>query len=142
MAKNKKRAYEGEVVGSSLSPPLKRQKIGAASYLAAVTDCTTQQPRQRLHNSEYKNARLQERQQEEENGQRLHALSGLVREGICQYGPSWNGRTTDIDIIDNLGYTYHRCCNCNTICNLHVKLPGKTRHTCTCIIYIYLIVHM
>ena len=102
MAKNKKRAYEGEAVGSSLSPPLKRQKIGAASYLAAVTDCTAQQPRQRLHFSEYKNARLQERQQEEENGQRLHALSGPVREGICQYGPSWNGRTTDIDIIDNL----------------------------------------
>ena len=87
---------------SSLSPPLKRQKIGAASYLAAVTDCTAQRPRQRLQFSEYKNARLQERQQEEENGQRLHALSGPVREGICQYGPSWNGRTTDIDIIDNL----------------------------------------
>ena len=98
---NKKRANEGEAVGSSLSPPLKRRKIGAASYLAAVSDCTTQ-PQQRLHFSEYKNAGLQERQQEEENGQRLHALSGPVREGICQYGPSWNGRTTDIDIIDNL----------------------------------------
>ena len=37
-----------------------------------------------------------------EDNQRLRALNGSMREGMIRYGTSWNGKTTDIDIIDNL----------------------------------------
>jgi hypothetical protein len=69
---------------------------------------------QRLQSSEDEVARLQERLQlqEEETNQRLqlqeeqiqqlHALNGSMKEGFRRYGPSWNGKTTDDDIIDNL----------------------------------------
>jgi hypothetical protein len=97
--------------GNSSSPPLKRQKIGAASSSTAVyiddTAARIRQLEQRLQSSEDKNARLEERlqQQEEEiqrqkedNNQRLIAM----RKGMIRHGPSWNGKTTDVDIIDNL----------------------------------------
>jgi hypothetical protein len=113
MAKNKKRANEGDGASSSSSPPLKRQKIGAASSSTAVSDGTAAQIlqlQQRLQSAEDEVARLQERllQQEEESNQRLqlqeeenqrlHALN----EGMQRYGLLFNGKTTDIDIIDNL----------------------------------------
>jgi hypothetical protein len=129
MAKNKKRANEGEGASSSSSPPLKRQKTGAASSstVVSVDEMAAQilLLKQRLQSSEDENARLQERlqQQEEENNQRLqlqeeennqrlqlqeeevqrlHALNVSMRKGTRQYGSSFNGKTTDIDIIDNL----------------------------------------
>jgi hypothetical protein len=64
---------------------------------------------QRLQSSENKVARLEERLQlqEEENNQRLQVqeeenqrLTAVI--GNMRCGPSWNGKTTDIDIIDNL----------------------------------------
>jgi hypothetical protein len=129
MAKNKKRANEGEGASSSSSPPLKRQKIGAASSSTAVSidemAARNLLLEQRLQSSEDEVARLQERlqQQEEENNQRLHqqeeennqrlqlqedenqrlhALNVSMRQGTRRYGSSFNGKTTDIDIIDNL----------------------------------------
>jgi hypothetical protein len=124
MAKNKKRANEGEGAGSASPPPLKRQKIAAASSSTAVSDNTAAQIlqlQQRLQSAEDEVARLQERLQlqeeennqrlqlqeeennqrlqlQEEENQRLHALN----EGMQRYGLSFNGKTTDIDIIDNL----------------------------------------
>ena len=76
MAKNKKRANDGEGASCSSSPPLKRQKIGAVSSSTAVSDelaARIRQLEQRLQSSEDEVARLQERlqQQEEENNQRL-----------------------------------------------------------------------
>jgi hypothetical protein len=128
MAKNKKlkRANEGEGASSSSSPPLKRQKIGAASSSTAVvsnvgTAARIRQLEQRLQSAEDENARLQERlqQQEKENNQRLQLQDEEIqrlqlqeeentqrllamRKGVTRYGPSFNGKTTDIDIIDNL----------------------------------------
>jgi len=95
---DKKRTNEGDA-----SPPSpKRQKIGATSSSSAVSSSTAQilQLQQRLQSAEDEVARLQERlqQQEEESNQRLLAM----REGMIRYGPSWNGKTTDLDIIDNL----------------------------------------
>ena len=95
---DKKRTNEGDA-----SPPSpKRQKIGATSSSSAVSSSTAQilQLQQRLQSAEDEVARLQERlqQQEEESNQRLLAM----REGMIRYGPSFNGKTTDVDIIDNL----------------------------------------
>jgi hypothetical protein len=103
---------------SSSSPPAKRQKIGVASSSTAVSinEMAAQilQFQQRLQSSEDEVARLQERLQlqEEETNQRLqlqeeqiqqlHALNGSMKEGFRRYGPSWNGKTTEDDIIDNL----------------------------------------
>jgi hypothetical protein len=55
---------------------------------------------QRLQSSAVEVARLEERvqQQEEENDQRLLAM----REGMIRYGLFFNGKTTDVTIIDNL----------------------------------------
>jgi hypothetical protein len=126
MDKNKKRTNEGEGgASSSSSPPLKRQKIGAASFSTAVSvdemAARNLLLEQRLQSSEDENARLQERlqQQEEENNQRLQSVEEenqrlqlqveennqrllAMREGMTRYGPLFNGKTTDIDIIDNL----------------------------------------
>ena len=115
MAQNKKRANEGEGAGSSSSPPLKRQKIAAASSSSAVsvddTAARILQLEQRLQSAEDENARLEERmqQQEEENNQRLQQQEEVnnqrllvMREGVIRYGSSFNGKTIDIDIIDNL----------------------------------------
>jgi hypothetical protein len=122
MAKNKKRANEGEGASGSSSPPLKRQRIGAASSSTAVSDdlvARVRQLEQRLQSSEDENARLQERlqqqeeeiqRQEEESNQRLQLQEEEIQrlrqfeESIQKerYGPSWSGKTTDIDIIDNL----------------------------------------
>jgi hypothetical protein len=126
MAKNKKRANEGDGASSSSSPPLKRQKIGVASSSTAVSNdemaAQILQLQQRLQSSEDEVARLKERlqQQEEENNQRLQQQEEennqrsqlqedettqrliAMREGVTRYGPSFNGKTTDIDIIDNL----------------------------------------
>jgi hypothetical protein len=103
---NKKRVNEGEGAGSSSSPPLKRQKIGVASSSTAVSDGTAariRQLEQRLQSAEDKNARLEERLQlQEEENQRLHALNVSMRQGTRRYGSSFNGKTTDTDIIDNL----------------------------------------
>jgi hypothetical protein len=106
----KKRTNEG---GAS-PPPLKRQKIGAASSSSAVSTPAAQFLQQRLQSAEVEVAILEERlqsaevevaileerlqQQEAENIQRLLAM----REGVLRCGQSWNGKTTDIDIIDNL----------------------------------------
>ena len=123
MAKNKKRANESEGAGSASPPLLKRQKIGAASASISVSNdemaAQILQLKQRLQSSEDENARLQERlqQQEEANNQRLqlqeeevvqplqeevqtlrHFQEAVLKE---RYGPSWNGKTTDVDIIDN-----------------------------------------
>ena len=111
MAKNKKRTNEGEGASSASPPPLKRQKIGAASSSTAVSvdEMAAQilQLQQRLQSAEGEVARLQERlhqqeeenqRQEEENNQRLL----VMREGMIRYGLPFNGKTTDIDIIDNL----------------------------------------
>ena len=123
MAKNKKRANDGEGASSSSSPPLKRQRIAAASSSSAVSidemAARILQLEQRLQSAEDEVARLQERlQQQEEQVQRLQLLEEEVvqplqeevqrlrpyEEAVCKqrYGPSWNGKTTDIDIIDNL----------------------------------------
>ena len=125
MAKNKKRANEGDDgASSSSSPPLKRQKIVAESSSTAVHDGTAArilQLEQRLQSSENEVARLQERlqqqeeenqrqeeennqrlQQQEEENQRLHALNSSMKEGVLRCGSSFNGKTTDVDIIDNL----------------------------------------
>jgi hypothetical protein len=133
MSTPKKRTkVDGE--GSSSSPPLKRQKIVAASSSVSVSDemaAENLQLKQRLQSSENEIARLKERLQlqeeethqrlqlqeeennqrlqvqEEENNQRLqvqeeenqglHAVIGTLR-----YGPLWSGKTTDVNIIDNL----------------------------------------
>ena len=98
--------------GGASPPPLKRQKIGAASSSSAVSTPTAQSLLQklqsaevaileeRLQSAEDEVARLEARlqQQEAENIQRLLAM----REGVLRCGQSWNGKTTDIDIIDNL----------------------------------------
>jgi hypothetical protein len=124
MPKNKKRDNEGEGAGSSSSPPLKRQRIVAASSCSAVSDDLVARNlllEQRLQSSEDEIARLEERLQlqeeqilrlqvqEEENNQRLQLQDAeniqrllAMREGVTRYGPSFNGKTTDIDIIDNL----------------------------------------
>jgi hypothetical protein len=98
----KKRANEGEGASSSSSPPLKRQKKVAASSSTSTDEKAARflQLEQRLQSAEEKNARLEERLQlqKEENNQRLLA----IREGVLRCGPSYNGKTTDIDIIDNL----------------------------------------
>jgi hypothetical protein len=127
MAKNKKRG-NGEGTSSSSSPPLKRQKTGGASSATAVSDEMAARNlllEQRLQSSEDEVARLQGRLQlqeeevqrlhqqeeannqrwqlqEEENNQRLHALNNSTFEGFRRCGLSFNGKTTDIDIIDNL----------------------------------------
>ena len=118
---SKKRANEVEGAGVSSSPPLKRQKIGAASSSTAV--CTDEmaarilQLEQRLQSAEDEVARLQERLQlqeeenqrlqlqEEENNQRLQLQEEenterllAMREGMLRWGPSYNGKTTDIDL--------------------------------------------
>jgi len=101
MAQNNKRTNDG----SASLPPLKRQKIGAASSSSAVSTSAAQilQLQQRLQSAEDEVARLQERLQlQEEENQRLHALNTSIKEGFRRYGPSWNGKTTDLDIIDNL----------------------------------------
>ena len=101
MAQNNKRTNDG----SASPPPLKRQKIGAASSSSAVSTSAAQilQLQQRLQSAEDEVARLQERLQlQEEENQRLHALNTSIKEGFRRYGPSWNGKTTDLDIIDNL----------------------------------------
>ena len=75
MVKNKKRANEGEGAGSASPPPLKRQKIGAASSSTAVSDEMAARNlllEQRLQSSEDENARLKERLQlQEEEIQKL-----------------------------------------------------------------------
>ena len=119
MAKNGKRTNEG--ASSSSPPPLKRQKIAAASSSTTVSDGTAariRQLEQRLQSAEDENARLQERlQQQEEEVQRLRPFEAahqpLRDENLRlrpfeaafykeRYGLSWNGKTTDISIIDNL----------------------------------------
>ena len=106
----KKRTNEG----GAPPPSLKRQKIGAASSSSAVSTSAVQILQQRLQSAEDEVARLEERlqsaedgvvrleerlqQQEAENNQRLLAM----KEGVLRCGQSWNGKTTDIDIIDNL----------------------------------------
>jgi len=106
MAQNKKRTNEGDA-----PPPLKRQKTASSS--SAVSSSTAQilQLQQRLQSAEDEVARLQEslQQQEEESNQRLQLQEEesnqrllAMREGIQRYGPSFNGKTTDVDIIDNL----------------------------------------
>ena len=124
MAKNKKRTNDGAGADSSSSPPLKRQKIAAASSFTAVStdEMAAQilQLQQRLQSSEDEIARLQERlqQQEEENNQRLQLQQDEVLQPLQEenqrlrqfeeavhkerFGPSWNGKTTDVHIIDNL----------------------------------------
>jgi hypothetical protein len=126
MAKNKKRANDGEGgASSSSSPPLKRQKIGAASSSTAVSidemAARNLLLEQRLQSSEDKNARLEARLQqqeeenqrlqlqEEENNQRLqlqeeenNQILLAMKEGVLRCGSSYNGKITDIDIIDNL----------------------------------------
>jgi hypothetical protein len=110
-SKNKKRANEdGGGDSSSSSPPLKRQKIVAASSATSLRmdemAARNLQLEQRLQSAEEEISRLQpleeENQRLEEENQRLHALNGSMREGMQRYGPTWNGKTTDIDIIDNL----------------------------------------
>ena len=126
-----KKRTNGEA-GSASSPPLKRQKIVAASSSSSVSNeewaAQNLQLKQRLQSAEEEIARLTDEQaavvtplQEEiarlheelteqaavvqplqEAVQRLHALNGSIRESFRRYGPSWNGKTTDIDIIDNL----------------------------------------
>ena len=71
MAKNKKRVNDGEGgASSSSSPPLKRQKIGAASSFSAVSvdemAARNLLLEQRLQSSEDEVARLQERLQLQE----------------------------------------------------------------------------
>jgi hypothetical protein len=82
-------------------PPLKRQNIGAASSSTAVLDELASrflQLEQRLKSAEDNNASLENRLQlQEEDNQRLHGIIGGMR-----YGSSWNGKTADIDIIDDL----------------------------------------
>ena len=67
MAKNKKRANDGEGASCSSSPPFKRQKIGAASSSSAVSvdemAARNLLLEQRLQSSEDEIARLQERLQ-------------------------------------------------------------------------------
>ena len=100
--------------GGASPPPLKRQKIGAASSSSAVSTPTAQSLLQKLQSAEVEVAILEEtlqsaedevarlearlQQQEAENIQRLLAM----REGVLRCGQSWNGKTTDVDIIDNL----------------------------------------
>ena len=114
---NGKRANEGEGAGSASSPPLKRQKIAAVSSSTAVSPDNTAaeilQLQQRLQSAEDENARLQERlQQQEEEIQRLRQSEEAFHKQ--RFGPSWSGKTTDIDIIDNL----------NKDCNLpKMKMP-------------------
>ena len=121
---SKKRTNEGEA-GSASSPPLKLQKIVAASSSRSFSNeemvARIRQLEQRLQSAEAENARLHEEltdQAEEkarlheenqplrEDNQRLHALVGTIREstrdGMIRYGSRWNGKTTDVDIIDNL----------------------------------------
>jgi hypothetical protein len=127
MEKTRKRAYEDDGgASSSSSPPLKRQKHADASSSTAVSPDGTAarilQLEQRLQSSEDEVARLQERLQlqeeennqrlqlqEEENNQRLQLQEEennqrliAMREGVTRYGPSFNGKTTDVSIIDNL----------------------------------------
>jgi hypothetical protein len=117
---SKKRTNEGEA-GSASSPPLKRQKIVAASSSSSSNSISNEamaaemlQLKQRLQSAEEENARLHEELTEQaaeqaavaqplqEENQRLHALVGSMRQDFRRYGPCWNGKTTDIDIIDNL----------------------------------------
>ena len=108
MAQNKKRTNEGDA-----PPPLKRQKTASSSSAVSVDEMAAQilQLQQRLQSAEDEVARLQERlqQQEEESNQRLQQQEEesnqrllAMREGMIRYGPSFNGKTTDVDIIDNL----------------------------------------
>ena len=100
---SKKRTNESEA-GSASSPPLKRQKIVAV--LNEETAARILQLEQRLQSAEEENARLQSFEEEnhrlEEEVQQLRALNSSMREGMIQYGTSYNGKTTDVDIIDNL----------------------------------------
>jgi hypothetical protein len=123
----KRTANEADADGGtgSSSPPLKRQKIVAASSSSSVSNedlaARNLQLEQRLQLAEEEIARLHEEltdQAEEkarlheenqplrEDNQRLHALVGTIREstrdGMIRYGSRWNGKTTDVDIIDNL----------------------------------------
>ena len=121
MAKNKKRANDGEGASCSSSPPLKRQKISAASSSSSISDEMAARNlvlEQRLQSSEDEVASLSERlqlqeeenqRQEEENNQRFQLQEEeniqrllAMREGMVRYGLPFNGKTTDIDIIDNL----------------------------------------
>jgi len=103
------------------APPAKRQKIMPAPPASLSSSSTAAAPdevvaenlqlKQRLQLAKEEIARLQERLQlqEEENNQKLQLqeeenTQGLVamREGVTRYGPSFNGKATDIDIIDSL----------------------------------------
>jgi regulator of replication initiation timing len=125
---NKKRANDGEGGAcSSSSPPLKRQKIAAAPPSTSVSinemAARVQQLEQRLQSSEDEIARLQEslQLQKEENNQRLQLQKEENNQRLREvqrsssvanvrymytnfelYGQSWNGKTTDINIIYNL----------------------------------------
>ena len=104
MAKNKKRANEGEGAGSASPPPLKRQKIIAASSSTAVSDDTAAQIlqlQQRLQSAEEENARLQKQVEMVGKSSSLANVRYMYN-SFQLYGQSWNGKTTDIDIIDNL----------------------------------------
>jgi hypothetical protein len=113
---SKKRPNESET-GSASSPPHKRQKIVAAPSSSSVSNeemaARIRQLEQRLQSSEEENARLHEELTEQaeqvaevqplqEENQRLHALNVSMRAGMIRYGTSWIGKTTDVDIIDNL----------------------------------------
>jgi hypothetical protein len=113
---SKKRPNESET-GIASSPPHKRQKIVAAPSSSSVSNeemaARIRQLEQRLQSSEEENARLHEELTEQaeqvaevqplqEENQRLHALNVSMRAGMIRYGTSWIGKTTDIDIIDNL----------------------------------------
>jgi hypothetical protein len=116
---SKKRTNESEA-GSASSPPLKRQKIVAASSSSSVSNeelaARNLQLEQRLQSAEEEIARLHEELTEQvaeqaakqaavvqplqEENQRLRQFE----EAVCKerYGPCWNGKATDVDIIDNL----------------------------------------
>jgi hypothetical protein len=105
----KSRANENGDSDSSL-PPVKRQKIVAASSSSSVSNgamaARILQLEQRLQSAEEEVARLhpfeEEVQrlqvQEKEKNQRLLAM----RAGMIRYGLPFNGKTTDVQIIDNL----------------------------------------
>jgi hypothetical protein len=111
---SKKRTNESEA-GSASSPPLKRQKIVAASSSSSSSSISNEamaaemlQLKQRLQSAEEEIARLHEEAAEQaavvqplqEENQRLQQFE----EAVCKerYGPSWSGKATDVDIIDNL----------------------------------------
>jgi hypothetical protein len=72
---------------------LRQQEEDSNQRLQQQEEENTQRLQQQEEES---NQRLQ--LQEEESNQRLLAM----REGMIRYGPSFNGKTTDVDIIDNL----------------------------------------